>query len=46
MSNGGDFHDTETVIAIIPGDVVTIRTSKAVYLAKSVIITGGMFDNT
>lgn len=39
---GGALNDGERVIGIIPGSVVTIKTSaKKIYQAKRVIITAG-----
>jgi hypothetical protein len=38
---GGTIHDGEPVLQVIPGDVVTVKTSKSSYQASHVIITVG-----
>ena len=45
VKNGGTFKDSEIVTNILPGDIVTIQTSKGAYKAKSIIITAGSFTS-
>ena len=45
VSNGGTFVDSESVMKIDPGEVVTIHTSKSRYMAKSVIIAAGAYTS-
>ena len=45
VANGGTFIDSENVLKVIPGDVVTISTSKSVYRAKSVVIAAGAYTS-
>ncbi|EDO44145.1 predicted protein [Nematostella vectensis] len=42
---GGVLQDGEKVLEIIPGDIIKIKTSKAIHRAKSVVITAGPWIN-
>ncbi|PIK41321.1 putative peroxisomal sarcosine oxidase [Apostichopus japonicus] len=39
--HGGTFHDEEKVEAVIPGNIVTIRTNKGTYTSRSLILAPG-----
>ena len=41
MEFGGILHDSEKVVDIQPGSVISIHTTKRSYKAKSVVITAG-----
>ena len=39
---GGFLKDSEKVIEIIPGDIVSVRTEKGLYRTRTVILTPGI----
>ena len=41
--NGGEFLDCHPVTGIVPGDVVTVQSSRGDIMAKKVLITVGKY---
>ena len=45
MQNGGRIIDNEKVIKIVPGEVITLKTTKREVKAKKIALTPGRCNN-
>ena len=46
MSAGGELQDEHPVTEIVPGDVITIKTTKGDFKTKKLVITAGAWTPT
>ena len=44
MQFGGELRDNEKVTDIVPGDIVNVKTDKALYKTRKLILTPGIED--
>lgn len=41
VRNGGELHDGEPVVGVVPGDIITVKTDKGQYKTRAVVLTVG-----